>query len=325
VLATLVPDRQDLPAVLPTDRLNGEGRPVGALRDDLRRIASVRNLGTVAFAWVQIVVVVAGAVAIGTWWSYGLAVVLMGRSFALLGILGHEAAHRLLLRDRRANDTIGRWLCSYPAFTAQDAYRRAHMAHHRDEMGPEEPDLLLYANYPITRASLARKLRRDAFGVSGYKNLKGLWFALKRPASRPVALRIVAAQLVLLAVCTAFGRPWLYPLLWLLPWMTSWRVINRLRAIAEHGGMIRSDDKRCTTHHARQSWLARFWIVPYHTGWHLAHHVDSGIPWRNLPRYHAELVGAGYMTPALEYPSYLALWKALASRPAEPPATTGPR
>ena len=35
------------------------------------------------------------------------------------------------------------------------------------------------------------------------------------------------------------------------------RVVNRLRAIAEHGGMQRSDDRRRTTHHVRQSLLAR--------------------------------------------------------------------
>ena len=38
-----------------------------------------------------------------------------------------------------------------------------------------------------------------------------------------------------------------------------------------------------TTHVIRQSRLARFWMVPYNTGWHLAHHVDMGVPWRNLP------------------------------------------
>ena len=29
------------------------------------------------------------------------------------------------------------------------AYRRAHFAHHRDEMGPDEPDLALYRGYPV--------------------------------------------------------------------------------------------------------------------------------------------------------------------------------
>ena len=170
--------------------------------------------------------------------------VLMGRAFALYGILGHEAAHRLLFSKRWANDGIGRWGLSYPGFVPFDVYRRSHFAHHKDEMGPEEPDVNLYAHYPITRDSLARKLRRDAVGISGWKNLKGLFRGLQFERTRGVALRILGTQVAILGIFTAFGRPELYPLLWLAPWMTVWRVINRLRAIAEHGGMIRSGDRR---------------------------------------------------------------------------------
>jgi fatty acid desaturase len=93
--------------------------------------------------------------------------------------------------------------------------------------------------------------------------------------------------------------------------MSVWRVLNRLRAIAEHGGMTRSDDRRLTTHVVRQTPLARFWLVPYNTGWHLAHHVDPGIPFRRLPALHRELVESGWVTVGLEYPSYRALWRAL--------------
>ena len=51
----------------------------------------------------------------------------------------------------------------------------------------------------------------------------------------------------------------------------------------------------------------------YNTGWHLAHHVDMGIPFRHLPAFHAELERAGYITPGLTYPNYRSLWRALAS------------
>ena len=53
--------------------------------------------------------------------------------------------------------------------------------------------------------------------------------------------------------------------------------------------------------------------MPYNTGWHLAHHVDMGIPWRHLPRFHDELVTAGYVTIDLTFPSYVALWRAAAA------------
>jgi fatty acid desaturase len=55
-------------------------------------------------------------------------------------------------------------------------------------------------------------------------------------------------------------------------------------------------------------------MVPYNIGYHLSHHVDMGVPWRRLPQLHRELVAAGYVTPELEYPSYTALWRKLASR-----------
>jgi fatty acid desaturase len=129
--------------------------------------------------------------------------------------------------------------------------------------------------------------------------------------SRRTVWKILAVQAVLLAAAIAAGYWWLYPVLWLGPYLTVWRVINRLRSIAEHGGMGRSKDRRQTTHSVRQHALARFFLVPYHIGWHLAHHVDSGVPFRNLPRFHDALTEAGYVDDSFEYASYPSIWRAL--------------
>jgi fatty acid desaturase len=75
-------------------------------------------------------------------------------------------------------------------------------------------------------------------------------------------------------------------------------VINRLRSIAEHGGMQRSKDRRLTTPSVRQSAVSRFFLVPFHIGWHLAHHVDSGITMSHQPKLHATLHRRGYLTAA---------------------------
>jgi fatty acid desaturase len=312
---TVVPSAEALPDVLPTDRLTETGTPVPEIRAELRRIASYRNIGSVVLTWAQAVGTVWLAIWIGGPLGYALAFLLMGPAHARFASLGHEAAHRLLFADKRANDFVGRWLIAYPSFFPFDIYRRVHFAHHKDEFGPNEPDLNLYNGYPVTRASFWRKMRRDAFGSSGWKNLKALLRGLRISAGRPTVVRILAVQLPLISASIAVGRWWLWPLLWLGPWMTVWRVINRLRAIAEHGGMTRSKDRRLTTHHVRQSWPARFLMVPFNIGWHLAHHVDIGVPWRNLPALQRELEAAGWVTEPITWPSYTALWRALRARP----------
>ena len=313
---TMVPAPALLPDVLPTDRLTASAMPVPALRKDLRRIASFRNIGSVALCYAQGIATVWTAIWIGHPVGYVVAFVLMGPVFARFTSLGHEASHRLLFRNKRANDFVGRWLLTYPSFFAFDAYRRVHFAHHKDEFGPNEPDLALYNGYPITKASFWRKMKRDAFGSSGWKNLKGLLLGLKNELARPVITKILIVQLPLIAAAILVGRWWLWPLLWLGPWMTVWRVTNRLRSIAEHGGMTRSSDRRMTTHHVHQSWPARFFMVPFNIGWHLSHHVDMGVPWRNLPALQRELDAAGWVTDRVTWPSYRALWRALRSRPA---------
>ena len=310
----MVADAAARPDVLPTDRLlvNGMARP--ELRAELRRIDDRRNAVTVVTVWLEVAVLIGGSVWIDRWWAYVVAFVLMGPMYARFAILMHEAAHKLLFTDKRVNDWVGTWLIAYPTWTPIGLYRRGHFAHHKEEFGPNEPDVAFYGGYPCDRRTLVRRLVRDAVGISGWKNFVPLFRSLKVPAFRRTSLSIIGVQLLLWAALWAgTGRWWIYPLLWWLPWMTQWRVINRLRAIGEHGGLEAGRDRRVTTHNVRQSWIARFWFVPYNTGWHLAHHVDMGVPWRNLPRYHAELERAGYVTGGITYPGYLALWRALSS------------
>ena len=313
---TMLPPEELLTDVLPTDRLTATGMPVPELRVELRKIDDLRNVGTVVATWLQALGTIGLAVWIGHPLAYAAAFVLMGPAFARFAILGHEAAHKLLFTNKRWNDAVGRWLVAYPSFVPLDGYRRGHFAHHKDEFGPERA-----RPQPLQRLSdhrgqlppqaVARRPRHvrleEPQGPAARRS--------RARRRRPIAIRILLAQVPLIVAAIAVGRWWLYPLLWLGPWLTSWRVINRLRSIAEHGGMTRSKDRRQTTHHVRQSWLARFWMVPLNTGWHLAHHVDMGVPWRNLPKLHAELEAAGYVTPELTYPSYRALWRALRSRP----------
>jgi len=312
-LGGMVPRPGQIPSGRATDLVRADGRPQPAFRVELRRIPSWRNAWSVAFLWGQTI----GLILLAVWWGnpIGFVIVffLMGRAQAQFASLMHESAHRLLFANRRANDLVGRWLLGYPVFTSTDAYRRVHMAHHRQEFGPDEPDIPLYADYPISTASFRRKLTRDATGRTGIRLFRDQFagFHSENPKVRHTLWQILLVQAVLLGAAIAVGYWWIYPVLWVVPYLTVWRVINRLRAIAEHGGMNASPDRRATTHSVHQHALTRFFLVPYNIGWHLAHHVDAGVSMRKLPCYHRALLDAGYVTPELEYRSYRALWRAL--------------
>lgn len=296
-------------------RLRPDGRPRPELRAELRRIDNAKNVMTCVVALAAPVAIIAAVAALGTWWAVALAVPVIATLQLRMYIIHHEAAHRLLFSNRRLNDIVGinimGWL---PLGTGNHGYRRAHTAHHRDEFGPNEPDFLLYSFYPITRSSFVRKLRRDGLGVSAWRIIKPRLQGLFSAGQRMPGIRLLAMQVVVFSIFLASGVPWLYLWLWVLPYVTWYQVINRLRSVAEHGGLTRSDDRRETTHIVAPSLLVRAFLAPLNVAYHLPHHVDSGVPFRNLPRLQQILIEDGYVPDHIVWPSYLALWKAAASR-----------
>lgn len=304
---------KDLTPFAGSERLRPDGRPNAAFRAELRRIADGRNVFSVVMSLALIALLVAAVVAIDHWAAVILAVPLMAVLQNRLFILHHEGAHRLLFSNRRWNDLIGVTLLGWIAFgTGTHSYRRGHANHHRDEFGPKEPDFLLYSFYPISRESMRRKLVRDVTGVSAFRILRPRLTGLANRRYRTNSLRFFAGQAVVFSLFLLSGHPWLYLFLWVLPYVSGYQVLNRLRAIAEHGGLTRSPDRRVTSHHVQQSWLSSLIMVPFGIGWHLAHHVDSGIPFRNLKAFTEALEEDGYIAPEHTWPSYRALWRAQA-------------
>ncbi len=308
----MVPAAQ--PAFEGSRRLRPDGRPLPEIRSELRRIPDLANALTVSLSIALPILVVAGVIVVDSWPILFLAVPLMAIAQNRLFILHHEAAHRLLFSRRRINDLVGITGIGFANFgTGTHHYRRGHVNHHRDEFGPKEPDFILYSFYPITRSSMRRKLRRDAVGISAWRIVKPRFTGLAKREFVRLSLRFFAGQLMVFALFFLAGVPLLYLVLWVLPYATVYQLMNRLRAIAEHGGMTRSPDRRDTTHHVRQSrWSAL--LVPMGVGYHIAHHVDSGIPFRNLAKLHDMLLDDGYITEDIVWPSYRTLWQALASR-----------
>lgn len=248
--------------------------------------------------------VIALAVALGVWipWLIPLSVMIVGTRQLGLAILMHEAAHGGLSSNTRLNDVLGHWLCAVPVGASLDRYRSYHLSHHKYAQQPEDPDLVLSAPFPISPASLRRKLIRDLTGQTFFKQrvLLPLAAAQGQLAARATddhgyealvtgksIAPFLAVNAVMLAGFALAGFWWAYFALWLLPMATWFPAVTRIRNIAEHAcveGSATDAFRAARTTHA--SWLERAFIAPYWVNFHAEHHLFMHVPCWKLPALH---------------------------------------
>jgi fatty acid desaturase len=235
-------------------------------------------------------------------------------------VLMHEAAHRSLFADRRVNDLVGQWLCGYPVWSDLFAYRAYHLQHHAHTGTPRDPDLGLIRPFPITRASLRRKVWRDLSGRTGVKFARAAFqrtfLRWRDPAARRAAIGMATTNGLLLAGLAALGHAELY-LLWAGAWLTTNTLVTRIRSIAEHALTPDADDPLGNT----RTTLARGWerllIAPNRVNYHLEHHLLMTVPHYHLPRLHALLRERGGLACAcVETRGYAAVLRRAAAKAA---------
>ncbi len=227
-----------------------------------------------------------------------LCIAVIGTRQLGLAILMHEAAHGGLSSNRTLNDWLGQWLCAVPVGADLNVYRPYHLSHHKYAQQPEDPDLVLSAPFPVSPASLRRKIIRDLTGQTFFK--QRVLFALKAFASRRdedmaqgavVTGKSVAPFLLvnaaMLTGLTLAGFWWAYFALWLLPLATWFPMVTRIRNIAEHACVEGSaDDAFRAARTTRAGWLERAFIAPYWVNFHAEHHLFMHVPCWRLAKLH---------------------------------------
>jgi len=250
-----------------------------ALRDPVEW----KGLALIAHAWAVILGAMALVAIFPNPLTYVLAVMLIGSRQLGLAILMHEGAHRCISRTESRNMALSQWLCAYPVFADTEAYRRYHLQHHAHTQQEDDPDLVLSAPFPITKASYRRKFLRDITGRTGYEQRKAQILNALGDRSWPLARRArhfgdklgrqLAVNALLWAGLAAAGIWWAYPLLWLLPLMTWQMVITRIRNIAEHAVVPDGDDPLRNTRTTKANLIERALVAPYFVNYHLEHHL----------------------------------------------------
>ena len=296
----------------------------------LKRKSNWRGAWMIFHAWGVIFLAMAMFVLWPNPLTFITAVAIIGARQLGLAIISHDAAHGLLFSNMTLNDFAGTWLTDYVLLGDMYAYRKEHVAgHHRFTQQPNDPDIGLTRPFPITKASLKRKIIRDITGQTAYKQRLGLFrraFGIGKEMTLSARVRrawprlhqFFISSLILFGILAATGHWWLYPVLWLLPWFTFQPMVVRIRSIAEHSMVTSNDDPFLNTRTTRTNWFTRAFIAPYFVNYHLEHHLLMSVPCYNQPKMHQIMLAKG-LGPKLEIqPGYRAVLRLATSKPEAP-------
>ncbi|MEM9011257.1 MAG: fatty acid desaturase family protein [Pseudomonadota bacterium] len=260
--------------------------------------------------------VIAAALGLFALWpsvlTFVLAVMLIGSRQLGLAILMHDAAHVALFKTRRLNEVAGEWFCGWPILADMRAYRHYHLTHHRFTQTEDDPDIVLSRPFPTTRASLIRKFVRDLTGQTGVKQLFAQIVQSLRLAGDHDAIEaaerdrmaqsfkgaglgrgMLAAGVVMILMGLA-GEWWWGFAFWLLPLLTWFQLVLRIRNIAEHGATDFTDDPLRNVRTTRARPLMRLFVAPYWVNYHLEHHLVMHVPCWRLRKLHDLMVAKGH-------------------------------
>jgi len=99
---------------------------------------------------------------------------------------------------------------------------------------------------------------------------------------------------LIFAITAAAGVWWAYFALWLLPLLTWYQVISRIRNFAEHAVVGDNDDRLRNTRTTLTNWGMRMVLALYWVNYHLEHHLFVFTPCWKLPAAHRMLIDQGF-------------------------------
>lgn len=291
-----------------------EIRELRAIRDHRAWLTLLVNYGLVAASMAMVA-------CLPNIFTVVLALFIIGARQLGFAVVMHESAHHTLFKNRKLNDFVGNWLAGYPVYLSADMYRAHHLEHHAKTWTEADPDLPLAKAFPVSKASMARKVLRDLLGVTGLKQLVGTSYlafkvirgeqvdsgTLPMRMTRGPAIRMLVGtlltNLLLVALLWSLGHPMLY-LLWFGAWMTTNNLVARIRSIAEHAVVPDPGDPIGQTRTVLAGWLERLFIAPNGVQYHLEHHLLMTVPHYNLPKFHAMMRDRGLLEGACVADNY---------------------
>lgn len=266
-------------------------------------ILSWRPVWDIACCYVPIAAVIYLVLNV-SWWFYPLGAVVVANRLLMLSLLSHEGLHGNLLRSKKWNDFVGRWLCGFPSMLSFSKYKRLHGLHHW-AIGSErwDPDRNLYDVYPVS--------------FEGY-----IWGTIKNLLTFRIALRFMQyyvlpekARLkpklffsgdqdlvgflcfhtVILIGVISLGWFWPYEFLYVFPVTFLLQPYVILMGGLQHGPIQPGTQPELVSRSIRgPAWLMEL-LLPCHIHFHAEHHLNSTVPHYWLAQFSSDLEAQGVL------------------------------
>ena len=231
--------------------------------------------------------------------TFILAFLLIGSRQHGMAILMHDAAHGILFKTKSLNEFVGQYLLGAPYGGDLESYRKYHLKHHRFTQSELDPDLPLSKKYPVSKASLRRKLLRDISGLT-YFRLQLVTLRMKKGEASDIEgsdafqktspWPYLITNVIIFTILALLGHWWIYFALWLAPLWTWFFAVLRLRNITEHA-ITTYDDNPLT--HARTTHtniFEKIFFGPYWVNYHVEHHAYMFVPCYRLKALHKAMI-----------------------------------
>jgi len=267
-------------------------RGIIALIEDYLIIGIIISLCITAFKYLPIL----GAC------IYPIGIIIIGSRMRALATLLHESSHRVLAKNQKLNYMLGTFCSGYLIFQTFYTYEHSHVIqHHYDIGGETDSDYQYYKSQGLFEMKSLKEFLR-LYLIPNLFLLKlpsNLWYLISnrllpknfRDQERKAKLEyvsFVAFWLILVGFIIYFDLMLYFLLFWMIPYITTFQIINSIIEVCEHFPIIESGEKDIHVSRNRNGNRFELFFFGIHAeNYHLVHHKYAGIPFWNLKKAHA--------------------------------------
>ncbi len=259
----------------------------------LYKLDNYHGIFAVLWDYLQIILTIAISCFMHNIFMYLFAVLFIGTRQRALATILHESAHRILAKNRKLNDFLGKYPSGYLIFQTFEKYRQSHVIKHHGFLGIEnkDPD---YDFYIQSKLFASRSLKEFIFRHLILPLFLGKTFDFISYLIRnrlgdfkdKEIKYLILFWIAIFGICFYVNVLDILLMYWFVPLLTSFPMVGHFIEMAEHFPMIKNKREIEKSWNRFGNKIELFFTGLHKENYHLIHHLFANIPFWNLDKAH---------------------------------------